>query len=60
MKSIYIVSSIFLLALLGSCSKFEELNTDPTKPTGATTSQLILFAEKKPQIFYTILLQITV
>lgn len=47
MKYLYIVSSIFLFTSLGSCSKFEELNTDPTKPTEATTSQLILFAEKR-------------
>lgn len=47
MKYLSIFFSIFFSLLLASCSKFEELNTDPTKPSEATTSQLILFAEKR-------------
>ncbi|WP_346238663.1 SusD/RagB family nutrient-binding outer membrane lipoprotein [Niabella insulamsoli] len=47
MKQSYIFLLITFLFSLLSCSKFESLNTDPTKPSSATPEQLILFAEKK-------------
>ena len=47
MKYVYITLLVSFVITLSSCSKFEELNTDPNKPSEATTSQLLLFAEKK-------------
>lgn len=38
---------VLLSVTVYSCSKFDTLNTDPTKPSTASPSQLLLFAEKK-------------